>query len=113
MIHPNLNINENGHLTVSGQDCVDLAAKYGTPLYLLDEQLVRFRYSTKAVPVDHAAGTLTAEIAEKTGLPAGIPVAVGAGAVPMLGMLMLPKTVCYILLIAVFLRSVTGQEKQE
>ncbi|MBP5155917.1 MAG: hypothetical protein J6252_04970, partial [Clostridia bacterium] len=32
-----------------------------------------------------------------------IPVAVGAGAVPMLGMLMLPKTVCYILLIAVFL----------
>ena len=44
----------------------------------LDERLVRFRYSTKAVPVDHAAGTLTAEIAEKTGLPAGIPVAVGA-----------------------------------
>ncbi len=39
-----------------------------------------------------------------------IPVAVGAGAVPMLGMLMLPKTVCYILLIAVFLRSVAGEE---
>ena len=36
-----------------------------------------------------------------------IPVAVGAGAVPILGMLMLPKTVCYILLIAVFLRCVT------
>ena len=33
-----------------------------------------------------------------------IPVAVGAGAVPMLGMLMLPKTVCYILMIVVFLR---------
>lgn len=32
-----------------------------------------------------------------------IPVAVGAGAVPMLGMLMLPKTVCYILLILAFL----------
>ena len=32
-----------------------------------------------------------------------IPVAVGAGAVPMLGMLMLPKTVCYILLILTFL----------
>lgn len=41
LIHPNLNINEQGHLTVSGQDCVDLAARYGTPLYLLDEQLVR------------------------------------------------------------------------
>lgn len=38
-----------------------------------------------------------------------IPVAVGAGAVPMLGMLMLPKTVCYILLIVVFLRS-AGKE---
>lgn len=35
-----------------------------------------------------------------------IPVAVGAGAVPMLGMLMLPKTVCYILMIVVFLNSV-------
>lgn len=32
-----------------------------------------------------------------------IPVAVGAGAVPILGMLMLPKTVCYILLILTFL----------
>lgn len=40
-----------------------------------------------------------------------IPVAAGAGAVPMLGMLMLPKTVCYILLIAVFLRS-AGKEEQ-
>ena len=39
-----------------------------------------------------------------------IPVAVGAGLVPMLGMLMLPKTVCYILLISAFLRSVTGKK---
>ena len=36
-----------------------------------------------------------------------IPVAVGAGAVPMLGMLMLPKTVCYILMIAAFLKAQT------
>ena len=41
LIHPNLNVNEKGHLTVSGQDCTDLATQYGTPLYLLDEQLVR------------------------------------------------------------------------
>lgn len=34
-----------------------------------------------------------------------IPVAVGAGLVPMLGMLMLPKTVCYVLMIIAFLRS--------
>ena len=41
-----------------------------------------------------------------------IPVAVGAGAVPMLGMLMLPKTVCYILLIVVFLRAVIGKARK-
>lgn len=34
-----------------------------------------------------------------------IPVAVGAAAVPMLGMLMIPKTVCYILMLCVFLRA--------
>lgn len=35
-----------------------------------------------------------------------IPVAIGAGILPILGMLMLPKTVCYILLIISFLRVV-------
>ena len=35
-----------------------------------------------------------------------IPVAVGAGVLPILGMLMLPKTVCYILMIVIFLKSV-------
>ena len=35
-----------------------------------------------------------------------IPVTIGAGAVPMLGMLMLPKTVCYILMILTFLNAV-------
>ena len=34
-----------------------------------------------------------------------IPVVVGTEAVPMLGMLMLPKTICYVLLIVVFLRA--------
>ena len=34
-----------------------------------------------------------------------IPVAVGAGVLPMLGMLMLPKTICYILLIICFLKA--------
>ena len=38
-----------------------------------------------------------------------IPVAVGAGFVPMLGMLMLPKTICYILMIVAFLR-MTGRK---
>ena len=39
-----------------------------------------------------------------------IPVAVGAGAVPMLGMLMLPKTICYILLLLAFHGAVTKDE---
>ena len=39
-----------------------------------------------------------------------IPGAVAAGVVPILGMLMLPKTVCYILLIAVFWKAVTRDE---
>ena len=42
-----------------------------------------------------------------------IPVAVGAGAVPILGMLMLPKTVCYILLIATFLLSALKDGKSK
>ena len=41
-----------------------------------------------------------------------IPVAVGAGLVPMLGMLMLPKTVCYILLIVSFLRFVVKENSE-
>ena len=40
-----------------------------------------------------------------------IPVTVGAGAVPILGMLMLPKTVCYVLLILTFLLSVLKDGK--
>ena len=40
-----------------------------------------------------------------------IPVAVGAGEVPILGMLMLPKTICYILLIASFLKWTSPSEK--
>ena len=44
----------------------------------IEPGMSRFRYATKAVPSDHKAGELTVEIAEKVGLPAGIPVAVGA-----------------------------------
>lgn len=42
-----------------------------------------------------------------------IPVAVGAGYVPMLGMLMLPKTVCYILMIVTFLLAVLKRDENE
>lgn len=41
MICNNLNINEKWHLTFAGIDTVDLVEKYGTPLYLLDENKIR------------------------------------------------------------------------
>lgn len=42
-----------------------------------------------------------------------LPVTVGAGAVPILGMLMLPKTVCYVLLILTFLLAVLKDRERE
>ncbi len=42
-----------------------------------------------------------------------IPVAIGAMFVPMLGMLMLPKTICYILLIVAFIIQVFKDERKE
>ncbi|MCI8610719.1 MAG: diaminopimelate decarboxylase [Clostridiales bacterium] len=41
MLHKNLSINEAGHLTLAGMDTVELAKKYGTPLYLMDENRIR------------------------------------------------------------------------
>ncbi len=40
-VSENLGVNEKGNLTVGGIDTVDLAAQYGTPLYVMDEQVVR------------------------------------------------------------------------
>ena len=41
MICENIGVNEQGHLTLAGQDTTALAQKYGTPLYLMDEDRVR------------------------------------------------------------------------
>lgn len=41
MICDNLGVNELGHLTFAGYDTVGLAEKYGTPLYLIDENKIR------------------------------------------------------------------------
>ena len=43
MLYKNLAINENNHLTFAGYDTVALAKEYGTPLMLMDENLVRSR----------------------------------------------------------------------
>ena len=41
MLYDNLSVNDNGHLTIGGLDSTVLASKYGTPLYVLDEDVIR------------------------------------------------------------------------
>ena len=36
-----LSINNKDHLVIGGCDCVELAKEYGTPLYIMDEELIR------------------------------------------------------------------------
>ncbi len=40
-VSENLAVNESGNLTIGGVDTVALAEQYGTPLYVMDEQVVR------------------------------------------------------------------------
>jgi len=60
-------INDAGHLEIGGCDTVELAQRFGTPLYVVDEALVRencreyrraFRQRLDAVDVAYAAKTL-------------------------------------------------------
>lgn len=46
MICDNIGVAENGHLMFAGRDTVELANKYGTPLYLMDEEKIRFKCRT-------------------------------------------------------------------
>ena len=41
MICDNLSVSKEGHLLFAGQDTVELAKKYGTPVYLMDEDKIR------------------------------------------------------------------------
>ncbi|MBR7082057.1 MAG: diaminopimelate decarboxylase [Oscillospiraceae bacterium] len=43
MLHENYSVNAAGHLCLNGADTTVLAEKYGTPLYLLDEDYIRAR----------------------------------------------------------------------
>ena len=36
-----LSVNENGNLSIGGCDVTELANKYGTPLYIMDENRIR------------------------------------------------------------------------
>ena len=40
----NLSLNEKGHLSMRGQDLVDLADRFGTPLYVVDAERIRENY---------------------------------------------------------------------
>ncbi|GGF87469.1 diaminopimelate decarboxylase [Paenibacillus abyssi] len=42
-LHGTSKINDKGHLEIGGCDVTDLAAEFGTPLYIVDEALVRQR----------------------------------------------------------------------
>ena len=46
MLYSNLAVNEAGHLTIAGIDAVELAAEFGTPLYVMDEDRLRERCRT-------------------------------------------------------------------
>lgn len=59
MICENIGVNEQGHLTFAGQDTTALAQKYGTPLYLMDEDRIRHncRLYKKAMTESFGAGS--------------------------------------------------------
>ena len=58
-----LKINEKGHLEIGGADCVDLAERFGTPVYLFDEEFSDGpRYILQAAePLLTEGGSLTLE----------------------------------------------------
>ncbi len=41
IVHNHFDVNEKGHLTISGVDAVDLAREFGTPAYILSEEIIR------------------------------------------------------------------------
>ncbi len=43
MIHDQFSVNEKGHLAFAGRDTVALAEKYGTPLFVMNEERIRAR----------------------------------------------------------------------
>ena len=41
ILHKHFDVNEKGHLTIGGADAVELAKEFGTPSYILDENVIR------------------------------------------------------------------------
>jgi diaminopimelate decarboxylase len=43
-MRPHLSVNKRNHLTIGQADTIELAAEFGTPLYVVDEDRIRARY---------------------------------------------------------------------
>ena len=56
LICDNLSVNESDHLCLGGQDTVLLAERYGTPLYLFDEDRIRLQCRTYRKGMTRAFG---------------------------------------------------------
>ncbi|MEM3452698.1 MAG: hypothetical protein QW835_03615, partial [Candidatus Hadarchaeum sp.] len=44
MLKEHFSVNSLGHLVIGNLDAVELAERFGTPLYVVDEQRIRERY---------------------------------------------------------------------
>lgn len=62
MIHDNLGINDKGHLTIGGMDTVSLAEQFGTPLYVLDEDMIRSNCRTYVTGMKESFGNGSAPL---------------------------------------------------
>lgn len=60
ILYPHLSVNEQGHLTIGGLDTVELAREFGTPAYIIDEDVIRqnMRIYLKAATENFGAGAL-------------------------------------------------------
>ena len=56
MICDNITVNQAGHLCFAGQDTVELAARYGTPLYVMDVDRIRRNCRTYLSSMQKAYG---------------------------------------------------------
>ncbi len=55
-VSKNLAVNNEGHLTIGGVDAVSLAKEYGTPLYVMDEDMIREHCSSFKNSIDKYYG---------------------------------------------------------
>ena len=65
-------VNQSNHLEIGGCDVVDLAAEFGTPLYVVDEQLVRDKCRSYRAAVEKEYGECAIAYAGKAFLVAAM-----------------------------------------